>query len=322
MVVIIAIARNLCHDQGQNGCIGILAPNMELNNRLRRIKIHSVPEATERKMDDQRVAEIVEIAKRCRRPIKKGSISVCIDDRLAHKFTKPIPTEQLQEVFVTSESESGPQIPGASAGVLVAVAECAPDEKSLDFDELNTITREAHVRAGFALGVHMDNHHDEVSDDKIFEMVERALEDPDNTDLPGCGYAGMLVNPENPLNLSARTHKFVRSLKLVPRMLAAGSRLVELEGHHAEPDNGALAIINNQEGTTLDHDALKAAGVKVYGFDPRAVEKIMNEAVEVLEARGETDWAENVRNKGAQVVTQHQRIAAVALTGREPVEIA
>lgn len=271
---------------------------------------------------DMNTERTIQVAKESLRTLEKNTVVVCIDDRFAHQFGQPTP-DSLREVFVTEEKDSGPQMPGGSAGILAVIAETSPEDRELNFDELWDVTLKAHERVGYKLGVHMDNHHDETSDGEIFEMVSGAISDPNAVSLPGCGYAAMLASEENPLDLSPKGHEFFKNANLIPTMVSRGSKLVELEGHHSNPDNeGALAISNMRPGTTLDHEKLKREGVKVYGHDPLVADELIVAAAEMLEQNGEKEWADNLRSKGSQIERSHHRIAAVKLTHREPVEIA
>jgi hypothetical protein len=276
-------------------------------------------EMTELNVD--RIENLKKVASECRRELPKGTAAVCMDDRLSHTFTESIP-EHLKDILITEEKDSGPQFPGGSAGILVVLAETAPEDKDLSFDELYEFTELAHEAADFKMAVHMDNHHDEIPDQEIFEMIDSTLSNPENTELPGCGYAGMLAAEGNPLGLNDRSYAFFNKIKLVPMMVAKGSKLVELEGHHSDPEKeGSLAISNMMPGTTLDHDKLKEKGVKIYGHDPLVADEILLKAADILEERGETNWANSVRREGSRVERNHHRIAAIKLTGSEPIEI-
>lgn len=263
--------------------------------------------------------QLIPNVKECRRPLERGTAAVCMDDR---DILKPaLVPNRLADVLVTDEKETGPQMPGASAGVLVAIAQSSLDEVELKYEELYDITQLAHDQAGFGMGVHMDNHHDEIEDTELSANIIDALDNPEAAELPGCGYAGMVVAENNPLNLKPRVHQFFRSIKLVPQMVASGAKLVALAGHHKKPENGALAIINTEAGTTLDHAKLKQKGIRVYGYDPDAAQKILSAAVEVLQQKGYSQWANNLAEQGMQTLNTQHSIAAKALTGSEPVEI-
>ena len=174
------------------------------------------------------------------------------------------------------------------------------------------------------MAVHMDNEHTLLTDENIFDLVRRALKDPDDPEnqLGGCGYAGMLRNPKNPLGLSERALEHFKSINIIPKMIRKGSRLAELDGFHADKAKGhAYAITNMKEGTTLDHHLLKEKGLQVYGHDPHAADTILKHMEEILREKGQNDWADNLHENGVKIERDHHRIAAVALAGMEPEEI-
>ena len=269
----------------------------------------------------------------CRREFVPGNCSGCMDDReLLEEFADSdgnkieIPTT-LSEVIVTSEKELGVQMPGGALLKMVVLVQHAPEnEKLIDqpdtFEELYRINEEAHKRAQVKPGVHMDNNHGGLEAEVALAVAASALEDPDNTDLLGCGYGAMLRLDTNPLELNRRASKFFKENNSVPKMVYLGSKLAELAGHHANQKSGeAFAIMNTKPNTTLDHKKLKEKGLKVYNYDTGKSDEVTMHLVDVLNEMGKTEWANNIEENGIAMEREHYRKASLALAGMEPVAI-
>lgn len=257
-----------------------------------------------------------------RKELVHGTYVSCIDDRFLHSLNGSTP-ESLKSVLINEEQNLGPQIPGGSVGILTVLVETSPEGVQIDdFDKLYSRVSKAHERAGFKVGVHMDNDHGHLDDNQIVELVQNALETPESAKLPGCGYVAMLCMDSNPLELKSRTLEFFKRTNVVTMMVARGAGLAELEGYHANQKSGeAFAISNMRPGTTLNHKALEEKGLKIYGHDPLVADEIIQKLVEVLREEGEDVWAGSLARDGATIERKHHLIAARALSGMDPVEI-
>lgn len=253
-------------------------------------------------------------------PPPPDSCVTCIDDRPILNL-KRIP-DSYRDILILDESQFGPQIPGGSIGILVVLAELAPPQKKLSFDELYDLAKEAHNQAGFEMGIHIDDHHGEYKEVEILNNIASAVSNPSEAELAGCGYARMLTEESNPLSLSERSRIFFNSINILSMMVSKGAKVVVLTGNHANPDNNeAFAISNLKEGTILNRAKLRKEGVKIYGHDPIYAQKILHEAVEILRKLGEIEWANKLEAEGANLEKKHHQIAIKILTGKDPVEI-
>ncbi len=253
-------------------------------------------------------------------PPPPSSCVTCIDDRYLLELAE-IP-DNYHDILILDESQFGPQIPGGSIGILVVLAELAPAEKKLSFDELYELAKKAHNQAGFEMGIHIDDDHGEDKEVEILNKIASAVSNPSETKLAGCGYARMLTEESNPLSLSERSRDLFNSINILSMMVSKGAKVAVLSGSHANPDNDeAFAISNLKQGTILNRAKLKGEGVKVYGHDPLYAQKILQEAVKILREQEEIEWADNLDTKGANLEKTHHRIAIRILTGKEPVEI-
>lgn len=264
----------------------------------------------------------IQIITESKKDLLPGTFDCCIDDRFLHKFEGEIP-EDLKEVIIETESQLGMQVPGGTLEFMAILAETATDGDEFDFDKLFDILKETHELAGFKMGVHMDNDHDELSDEEIFTLLRNAIKDPQAVPLKGCGFGAFLSMDQNPLSLKERSLSFFKSINVISMMVSRGVRIAELAGHHAnQKDNEALAVTNKTPGTTLDQGKLAQMGIKVYGHDEDAIDNMIEIMAQVVEVKGDSAWAENIRRDGVKIERAHHLAAIRALTGMdEPVEI-
>lgn len=262
----------------------------------------------------------LELAKQSLRP-SEGVIYVnCIDDRYTRRFVN-IP-DNLKHIIVNSNEGMGYQIPGASAMFLLLAAATIPDDRELDFAELYDISKEVHDRLGIHVLVHADDHHGKLSDEDMYEMVRRALDDPHAPDIKGCGAEGFITGDANMFNLPPRVHEFFKGMNLTSRMIYNGAKVMFLGGNHADRDKGeAQAVEINNPEMVLDRDFLEEKGVLVYGHNSGFVVRVVEEFAKVLREKGYNTWAENMATQGVELERGYFDIANRHLTGRDPVVI-
>jgi len=219
----------------------------------------------------------------------------CIDDR---KFLNlKVKNPALEKILVTSR-EKGPQLLGGSLAPLPVLVESAFELGiEPDIDQLVDIVFEAHKNLGMETTVHMDNHHGEWTQYRVEELIGKVLAKDKFTKIPGCGFAGLLANKENPLDLSEKAAEFFQKHDdLVERFVRKGARLIVLQGDHGKPGE-VLAVRNNKRKFTLDVVGAHKNKVPAYNHDDWFFEDLVGRCVEVLQDQGQADWAEGLNNK-------------------------
>lgn len=212
------------------------------------------------------------IARECLQPV--GTIVRCIDDRDLRPLTG------MDEYVVGLSDFNGPQFLGGSLGVAALVAESMvqthPDQQ-LDFETVYAEVARLHEMAGLRLGVHMDDHHGEMTDDGVREALEQLARESLGraSAVPGCGFAGLLANPDNPLGLSpAVSAFFVAHPNMVDEMIRRGARLSILAGDHAQ-QQAAYAVENMDPQATVHQSVAIAAGAQTYNHDTARLEQVL-----------------------------------------------
>lgn len=248
------------------------------------------------------------------KPIKKVDPSRCIDDRLSDEN---LDYDDLPELVVKPEQASGPQMLGGAYSIFDIALETVPDDIEPDFDQVFDLTKKAHSDAGYVMGIHMGTLHGQLNKDEVKDLLEKAIQG-EEVELPDCGYNGMVHSSENPLGLSQRSVEFHGKYPNRAAMfIQRGVKVAVLGGGHAQKEN-ALAIMNNQEGMTLDSQKAHRLGQPAYNHDQKPFEEILTALADNAD---EIDprWGNNIREKGKERYMELYGIVGKELAGMTPV---
>lgn len=217
------------------------------------------------------------VTKECLQPL--GAICRCIDDRALWGGDQNS-GNNLPDFVVRQAEFTGPQFLGGSLGIMALVAEEIvlhnPDAELL-FDDVYSQMLKLHQDKGLLLGVHMDDHHGEMSSTEIADALATVQEGVlgDQPILAGCGFAGLLSNAENPLGLSPQVAAFFQKYpNIVDELVRRGAKLSILTGHHAEKGT-ALAVENLDPDHGVDIKTAIANGVQTYDHDTGVLQKLL-----------------------------------------------
>jgi len=206
-------------------------------------------------------AKTEQLGKECLIP--RGKFPRCIDDRPSMGI------EDGELGILSDEDFNGPQFLGGSLGVFALVAESMPEDQPLEFEAIFSETQRLHKEAGLEMAVHLDNHHDHLTESEVKENVRKTKTAKlgDASVVPGCGFAGLLSREDNPLGLSPRVHAFFRANpNVVDMLIQRGAKATVLKDNHAPIEN-AHAVENMNPDVTLDTNKAKQIGVMSYGHD-------------------------------------------------------
>lgn len=249
--------------------------------------------------------------------VEVGNIAVCVDDRV------PIDMSEfgLNDVFVSPEqAEIGPKFLAGAAIALPLLVETAPEDQDLDAEEILDYMFEASHEVGIEVGVHMDNHHDELGLKEIADIVKRILQGDIEVDISGCGFWGAVNSPENPLRFNDRSVKFFKeNPRLLQMIIRKGGRLSVLGGHHASKDEGqAWAVRNRDISKTVSRKMIREQGrIAPYAHDDALVDKYFEALANVVEKAGKQKWAKNIRENGHNLNEEWLKVAANLLVGKD-----
>lgn len=227
--------------------------------------------------------------------MSSGHTVWCIDDRES--------LDDLGGNIVTS-GEKGPQLLGASLAPLPALVETALEAGiEPDVDDLIEIVFEAHKSLGMETTVHMDNHHGEMTNEEVIELIKLILANDPEAKIPGCGFKELLANKNNPLGLSAKGSAwFQKNNDLVERFVRRGARLIVLGGDHADKQAGqAFAVRNNKRKTTLDTVKATKSKAPAYNHDDWFYGDLIGRCAEILEAKNQPVWLEKFRQNAVKL---------------------
>jgi hypothetical protein len=246
--------------------------------------------------------------------LERNDPLLCVDDRLLASLKY----RDMPNYIIRPEEFSGAQMLGGSLAIFDIALELAPEGQELDFDLLFDLTKKAHEYSGFTLGVHMHDDHGEWNEETIQGMLSK-IENED-VSLPGCGYDGLAHNAENPLGLSGRTVEFHKKYpNRIALFVKNGVKLAILGGNHVKVEE-ALAIINEEEGKTLDQVKAHELGQPTYNHDQKAFEQILGGLVKAAEEVN-PKWAKNISEKGNELYLGWYKVVGNKLAGMDPVAI-
>lgn len=246
-----------------------------------------------------------------------GSIAVCVDDR------RPVDMTQfdLDQVFVRPEqADIGPKFLAGSAIAVPLLVETAPEDQDLNTEEILGYMFEASCELGMEVGIHMDNHHDEMELSQIAALVKRILQGDVNVDISGCGFWGAVNSSENLLGFSARGVKFFKdNPRIFQMIIRMGGRLSVLGGHHASKESGqAWAVRNREKDKTVSREKIRQQGrVAPYAHDDALLSDYFEALANAVGKAGKQQWAENIRQHGNDLNEAWLQVAAGLLVGKE-----
>ncbi len=259
---------------------------------------------------EERVALISEEGMR---NLNKNHPLRCVDDRA---ILEGIDYDSLPDFVVKPEESAGAQMLGGSYSIFDIALELLPEDIDPEFDVLYDLTEKSHKDAGYVMGIHMDNQHDELDENAVIELLEKAKVE-NETDIPGCGYNGLVHSSENPLELSERSVNFHNKYpNRAALFIQKGVKTAILGGHHAPKEN-ALAIINTKMEQTLDTRKAIDLGQPAYNHDKPAFEEILNSLSDNAN-KIDPRWGENIREKGNDLYMKWYGIVANKLAGMDP----
>lgn len=241
----------------------------------------------------------------------------CIDDR---KFLNlEVKNPALEKILVTSR-EKGPQLLGGSLALMPVLVETAIELGiEPDIDLITDVIFEAHKNLGMEVTVHMHDHHNEWTGYRIIELIRKVLAKDKFAKIPGCGFAGLLANKENPLGLSEKAAEFFQKHDdLVERFVRKGARLIVLEGDHGKPGE-VLAVRNNKRKFTLDIVGAHKNKVPAYNHDDWFYEDLVGRCVEGLQGQGQADWAQGLNNKARDLNDGWLKKTTMILANMKPI---
>lgn len=253
------------------------------------------------------------ISKESLKPINKDDPSRCIDDRLPDEN---LDYGNLPEFIIRPENASGPQMLGGSYSIFDIALDTVPEDIEPDFDQVFDLTKKAHTDAGYVMGIHIDNHHNEMEEGEILEIFEKALMEV--IDIPGCGYDKFVHSEENPLGFSDKSTRFHRKYPHRAAMfIQRGVKVAVLGGQHADKKD-ALAVINNEEDMTLNSQKAHRLGQPAYSHDQKPFDEIITALADNAD-KIDLRWGENIRNKGNERYMEWYKIIGNELAGMTPV---
>jgi hypothetical protein len=223
----------------------------------------------------------------------------------------------LPEFVVRPEETDGPQMLGGSYSIFDIALELAPEGMKTDFDLIYGLTEKAHLDAGYVMGIHMDNHHDEMSDDEIISLLNK-ISEKDDTQVLGCGYDALVHAEDNPLELSEGSVVFhQRYPNRAVQFIRRGTRLSILGGQHASKDR-VLAVVNSHAGETLDANKAHKLSQPAYSHDQKPFEELLN-ALSNNAGKIDPEWGKNIREKGNELYMKWYGVVGNRLAGMTPV---
>lgn len=249
--------------------------------------------------------------------VSVGNIPVCVDDR------EPVDMANLglEGVFVSPEqADIGPKFLGGSLIALPILAVTVPENEVLDSESMINFLFAASEKVGFEVGVHMDNHHDELELQEIVTTVEKIMGGNVEIEIPGCGFWGAVNSPENILGLNSKAVQFFKdNPRLLQRVVQKGGRLAVLEGHHASKDNGQAWAVRNRDGNvTVSRKKIREQGqVAPYAHDDAPLGKYLEALACVVGEAGKPEWAENIRSQGLELNEVWLKKVSLMLLGKE-----
>jgi len=259
--------------------------------------------------------KIAMIFKESMKPLNKNHPLRCIDDRL---LAQTLDYKNLPDFVVKSEETDGPQILGGSYSIFDLALELAPKNIEVSFDLVYDLTQKAHTDSGYVMGIHMDNHHDEMDKGKIEELLSRVTE-KEEVKISGCGYDSLVRSDDNPLDLSEKSVAFHKKYpNRAALFIKRGARLSILGGHHA-PKEKALAVINTRTNETLDAPRAHKLDQPIYNHDQKPFEEILN-ALSIDAAKIDPEWGKNIRVNGNNLYMKWYTIVANKLAGMTPIQ--
>jgi hypothetical protein len=238
-----------------------------------------------------------------------GTIPRCIDDREIYID----PVLYTLHSITPPEDFNGPQWLGGSLAPLALALETTPGEARVNFGETLDMVKSAHDSLGLELGIHMDDHHGEMTAQEIVDVVQNGA------DLHGCGFAGLLVSDENPLKLKDRTREALSSASLTRTLVAKGSKISVLRGDHS-PIGQVTAIENYSPNLTLNQSRAHSLGSPSYNHDTAKLNEMLG-ALAWQASRISPQWAENLQAQGAQINETWLKTTTMILAGKNPVPI-
>jgi hypothetical protein len=255
------------------------------------------------------------IARQCECELDKTHPSECVDDRMLAKLNYG----NLPEFVTSPELSHGPKMLGGAYSPFDIAVELAPEDIELDFDKVLEMTLSAFKDAGYVPGIHMDNHHDEKSEEELLALFQQVIGGED-IELDGCGYNGLVHNFDNPLGLSERSIAFhQKHPKRAARFIRAGVKVSVLGGNHA-PKDKAYAVINCHSGKTIDSEKANQLASQTYDHDKEPFEEIiaaLADNVDKIDKR----WGENIRKDGIATYMNWYKVVGNILAGMDPVVI-
>ncbi|MFC1711132.1 hypothetical protein ACFLZ1_00945 [Patescibacteria group bacterium] len=255
-----------------------------------------------------------------------GVLPACIDDRQFIFDWEGIPVPD--GVLASSEhADSGPKWLGASLGPLALLVETGArliesgsDGITLDFEEMIDFVFAAHNQADFEVAVHMDNHHGDLSKQQIAELLKGVKEGQEDAKIPGCGFAGLLVNTDNPLGMSQTAlNFFTQAPSLVEEFVRRNAKLTVLTGDHADKNAGkAMAIRNRIPGRTIKQEEAHKLKTPSYCHDDLPLNQVLEELANVVGEKYEA-WGEAIRQQAEEINLDWLNKTCNILAGMDPV---